>query len=68
MLDKKKRIRLMVRMASYEKTNAKQDQKISSYYKKRLYQFKYIDYDFVDNDRICNYCWFGCCMWNGYSF
>ena len=29
MLDKK-RIRLMVRMASYEKTNAKQDQKISS--------------------------------------
>ena len=33
MLDKK-RIRLMVRMASYEKTNAKQDQKISSYYKK----------------------------------
>ena len=33
MLDKE-RIRLMVRMASYEKTNAKQDQKISSYYKK----------------------------------
>lgn len=33
MLDKK-RIRLMVRMASYEKNNAKQDQKISSYYKK----------------------------------
>ena len=33
MLDKK-RIRLMVRMASYEKTNAKQDQKISSSYKK----------------------------------
>ena len=33
MLDKK-RIRLMVRMASYEKTNAKQDLKISSYYKK----------------------------------
>ncbi len=33
MLDKK-RIRLMVRIASYEKTNAKQDQKISSYYKK----------------------------------
>lgn len=33
MLDKK-RIRLMVRMASCEKTNAKQDQKISSYYKK----------------------------------
>lgn len=33
MLDKRK-IRLMVRMASYEKINARQDMKISSYYKK----------------------------------
>lgn len=33
MLDKRK-IRLMVRMASYEKTNVRQDMKISSYYKK----------------------------------
>ncbi len=67
MLDKK-RIRLMVRMASYEKTNAKQDQKISSYYKK----------DYISLNTLITILWItigyaiivglAARMWNGYSF
>lgn len=37
MLDKK-RIRLMVKMSAYEKKNANEDLKISSYYRKMIMQ------------------------------
>ena len=53
MLDKRK-IRLMIKMASYEKQGAEEDLKISSYYKKGLCEYECVGYGNLVYHRLCN--------------